>query len=87
MPDDKNQTRPQDAKRINVNEDYEPRDWSKKRTGGARNRSRPLGRRIDCLCQLGFDELQRFFRIPPTGQGIGCDQLMHQHNYPKLNLV
>ena len=30
MPDDKTQTRPQDAKRINVNEDYELRDWSKK---------------------------------------------------------
>ena len=30
MPDNKTQTRPQDAKRINVNEDYELRDWSKK---------------------------------------------------------
>ena len=30
MPDNKSQTRPQDAKRINVNEDYELRDWSKK---------------------------------------------------------
>ncbi len=30
MADDKTKTRPQDAKRINVNEDYELRDWSKK---------------------------------------------------------
>ena len=30
MPDNKTETRPQDAKRINVNEDYELRDWSKK---------------------------------------------------------
>jgi len=30
MPDNKTQTRPQDAKRINVNEDYELRDWSAK---------------------------------------------------------
>ena len=30
MADDKTQTRPQDAKRINVNEEYELRDWSKK---------------------------------------------------------
>ncbi len=30
MPDDKTKTRPQDAKRINVNEDYELQEWSKK---------------------------------------------------------
>ena len=30
MPDNKTQTRPQDAKRINVNEAYELRDWSRK---------------------------------------------------------
>ncbi len=30
MADDKTKTRPQDAKRINVHEDYELRDWSKK---------------------------------------------------------
>ena len=30
MADDKSKTRPQDAKRINVNEDYELQDWSKK---------------------------------------------------------
>jgi len=30
MADDKTKTRPQDAKRINVNEQYELRDWSKK---------------------------------------------------------
>jgi hypothetical protein len=30
MADDKTKTRPQDAKKINVNEDYELRDWSKK---------------------------------------------------------
>ena len=30
MPDNKTQTRPHDAKRINVNEDYELRDGSKK---------------------------------------------------------
>jgi hypothetical protein len=30
MADDKSKTRPQDAQRINVNEEYEVRDWSKK---------------------------------------------------------
>jgi hypothetical protein len=30
MPDNKEKTRPQDAKRINVHEEYELRDWSKK---------------------------------------------------------
>ena len=30
MADDKTITRPQDAKRINVNEDYELQDWAKK---------------------------------------------------------
>ena len=30
MPDDKFKTGGQDRKRINVNEDYELRDWSKK---------------------------------------------------------
>ena len=30
MPDDKRKTRPEDSKRINVNEEYELRDWSKK---------------------------------------------------------
>jgi hypothetical protein len=30
MADDKSKTRPQDARRINVNEEYEVRDWSKK---------------------------------------------------------
>ena len=30
MPEDKNKTGPWDAKRINVHEDYELRDWSKK---------------------------------------------------------
>ncbi len=30
MADDKTKTRPQDAKRINVHEDYELRDWSRK---------------------------------------------------------
>jgi hypothetical protein len=30
MADDKTKTRPQDAKRINVNEDYELKDWSKR---------------------------------------------------------
>lgn len=30
MADDKTQTRGADRKRINVNEDYELRDWSKK---------------------------------------------------------
>lgn len=30
MADDKTKTRPQDAKRIDVNEDYELRDWAKK---------------------------------------------------------
>jgi hypothetical protein len=30
MADDKTKTRPQDAKRINVHEDYELRDWSQK---------------------------------------------------------
>ena len=30
MPDNKEKTRPQDAKRINVNEDYELRYWSEK---------------------------------------------------------
>jgi len=30
MADDKTKTRPQDAKRINLNEDYELRDWSQK---------------------------------------------------------
>ena len=30
MSDDKTKTRPQDAKRINVHEEYELRDWSKK---------------------------------------------------------
>jgi len=30
MPDDKNQKRPQDSSRINVNEDYELRYWSEK---------------------------------------------------------
>ena len=30
MPDDKTKSRPRDAKRINVHEDYELRDWCKK---------------------------------------------------------
>jgi len=30
MPDDKTKTRPQDAKQINVHEDYELQNWSKK---------------------------------------------------------
>ena len=30
MPDDKSKRGAQDRKRINVNEDYELRDWSKK---------------------------------------------------------
>ena len=30
MPDNKEKTRPEDAKRINVNEDYELRSWSQK---------------------------------------------------------
>jgi len=30
MPDNKNQKRPQDSSRINVNEDYELRYWSEK---------------------------------------------------------
>lgn len=30
MPDDKSKTRPQDAKRINVHEEYELREWSAK---------------------------------------------------------
>ncbi|MCU1326438.1 MAG: hypothetical protein JWN34_1808 [Bryobacterales bacterium] len=30
MADDKSKTRPHDAQRINVNEEYEVRDWSKK---------------------------------------------------------
>jgi hypothetical protein len=30
MPDDKSKTGGQDRSRINVNEDYELRDWSKK---------------------------------------------------------
>ena len=30
MPDDKTKTRPQDAQRINIHEDYELRDWAKK---------------------------------------------------------
>jgi hypothetical protein len=30
MPDDKTKSRPEDAKRINVNEDYELRSWSQK---------------------------------------------------------
>ncbi len=30
MPDDKSKSRPEDAKRINVHEDYELKDWSKK---------------------------------------------------------
>lgn len=30
MADDKTKTQPQDAKRVNVNEPYELRDWSKK---------------------------------------------------------
>ena len=30
MPDDKSKRQPQDGQRINVHEDYELRDWSKK---------------------------------------------------------
>jgi hypothetical protein len=30
MPDDKSKTRPQDAERVNVNEDYDVRYWSEK---------------------------------------------------------
>ncbi|MFO1497139.1 MAG: DUF3606 domain-containing protein [Verrucomicrobiota bacterium] len=30
MPDDKSKTRPQDASRINIHEDYELRAWSTK---------------------------------------------------------
>ena len=30
MPDDKSKTRPQDASRVNINEQYEVEYWSKK---------------------------------------------------------
>ncbi len=30
MPDNKKETQPQDAKRININEDYEVQYWTKK---------------------------------------------------------